>query len=440
MDLAMIGTGYVGLVAAACFADSGNEVICVDVDQQKIADLKLGKLPIYEPGLEDLVARNTRAGRLSFTTSVEAAVQASEVIFFAVGTPQDDDGGADLAHIISEARTFGKEMNGPKIIVNKSTVPVGTAVLVEREIRALTSHPVEVISNPEFLKEGAAIEDFLRPDRVVVGVASESAGRVMTELYSPFMRTNNRMLVMDVPSAEMTKYAGNAMLAARISLMNEISQLCDHYGADVDQVRRGVGSDARIGSSFLFPGIGYGGSCLAKDVQALIHMGHTKQVDMGLSEAVEQVNHRQKRVLAEKVVEHFGEDLGKHVFAVWGLAFKPRTDDTREAPALSLVQELVRRGAGVRAFDPVANESFKARFGEHPRVTYCENNYQALEGADGLIVCTEWNDFRRPNFQRMKTLLKSPTIFDGRNIFSREEMSKLEMTYFSIGRPPIRSR
>jgi UDPglucose 6-dehydrogenase len=438
MNVAIVGTGYVGLVAGACFADTGNDVVCVDIDETKVSALRRGEIPIYEPGLEELVHRNVKAERLRFTTSLEEAVGACEVIFIAVGTPQDEDGSADLRHVLAVAQGIGRAMRGPKIVVDKSTVPVGTAKLVEETIRSLTSHAVEVVSNPEFLKEGAAIEDFLKPDRVVVGVPSENAARVMRELYGPFVRTNNPILVMDVASAEMTKYAANAMLATRISLMNELSRLCDAVGADVDKVRIGIGSDSRIGPSFLFPGIGYGGSCFPKDVQALVHMGKSRELPMDVADAVERVNARQKTVLLDKVLAHFGTDqLGGKTFAVWGLAFKPRTDDTREAPALEVVRGLLERGARVRAFDPVAVESFKARLAEHPSIEYLESNYEAARGADALVICTEWNDFRRPNFAKLEELLTARLIFDGRNLFSLEEMAPRNFTYHSIGRPVV---
>ena len=439
MNVAIVGTGYVGLVAGACFADTGNDVVCVDIDEGKIAALGRGEIPIYEPGLEEIVLRNAKAGRLRFTTSLDEAVDASEVIFIAVGTPQDEDGSADLTHVLHVARGIGKAMRGPKIVVDKSTVPVGTAKLVEDTIRSLTDHAVEVVSNPEFLKEGAALDDFLKPDRVVVGVSSEHGARVMRELYGPFVRTNHPILVMDVASAEMTKYAANAMLATRISLMNELARLCDAVGADVDKVRLGVGTDSRIGPSFLFPGIGYGGSCFPKDVQALVHMGKSRNLPMDVSTAVEQVNAEQKHVLLQKVLAHYGVDrLDGKTFAVWGLAFKPRTDDTREAPALQLVRGLLERGARVRAFDPVATESFKTRLGEHASVRYLESSYEAAEGADALLICTEWNDFRRPNFAKLEGLLAARLIFDGRNLFSLEEMAQRSFTYHSIGRPVVR--
>lgn len=444
MNIAVVGSGYVGLVAGACFAESGNDVICVDNDESKISRLKRGEIPIYEPGLEELVKRNFKEGRLSFTTNLAEGVHKSDVVFIAVGTPQDEDGSADLTHVLDVARGIGQAMNSgpvsatPKIIVDKSTVPVGTAALVNKTIREVTKHPFEVVSNPEFLKEGAAIDDFLKPDRVVVGVPSEHAGRVMKELYAPFVRTNNPILVMDVPSAEMTKYAANTMLATRISFMNEISALCERFGADVDQVRIGIGTDSRIGMSFLFPGIGYGGSCFPKDVQALIHMGKSAGLPMSVSIAVEEVNDRQKAALIPKILQHFGKDgIKGKTFAVWGLAFKPKTDDTREAPALVVLEELIKLGAKIQAFDPVATESFVARFGRNPSVTYAENNYDALKGADALVVCTEWSEFRRPNFGRIKESLKQPVIFDGRNIFSREEAKTAGFAYYSIGRSAV---
>ncbi|NDC37333.1 MAG: nucleotide sugar dehydrogenase [Proteobacteria bacterium] len=344
-----------------------------------------------------------------------------------------------VALITGGARGIGKAMNGPKIVVDKSTVPVGTAKLVEQTIREHTTHAVEVVSNPEFLKEGAAIDDFLKPDRVVVGAPTEHAGRVMQELYAPFVRTNNPILLMDVASAEMTKYAANAMLATRVSFMNEISQLCDKVGADIDKVRIGMGTDSRIGMSFLFPGIGYGGSCFPKDVQALIKMGKNASVQMQISESVEAVNFRQKASMVAKIESHFGgSNLSGKVFAMWGLAFKPRTDDTREAPALVLCQELLKRGAKIQAFDPAAIETFKARLGSTPGVSYGESNYAVLKGADALIICTEWSEFRQPNFKKLRESLKTPTIFDGRNIFSPAEIGEHGFTYYSVGRPPVR--
>lgn len=449
MNVTVVGSGYVGLVAGACFAESGNDVICVDNNEGKIASLKRGEIPIYEPGLEELVKRNFKEGRLSFTTSLADGVHKGEVIFIAVGTPQDEDGSADLSHVLSVAKGIAQAMNTapiagaqmsatPKIIVDKSTVPVGTAAIVTKTMREVTKLPFEVVSNPEFLKEGAAIDDFLKPDRVVIGVPSENAGRVMKNLYAPFVRTNNPILVMDVPSAEMTKYAANAMLATRISFMNEISALCEKFGADVDAVRIGIGTDSRIGMPFLFPGIGYGGSCFPKDVQALIHMGKSVGLPMTVSTGVEEVNDRQKAALIPKIASHFGQDkIAGKTFAVWGLAFKPKTDDTREAPALVVIEQLLKLGAKVRAFDPVAMHTFEERFGKNPGVTYTESNYDALQGADALVVCTEWSEFRRPNFSRIKEALKSPVIFDGRNIFNRDEAKAAGFSYYSVGRSAV---
>ncbi|MCB0329504.1 MAG: UDP-glucose/GDP-mannose dehydrogenase family protein [Bdellovibrionales bacterium] len=440
MEIAVVGSGYVGLVAGACFADSGNEVYCVDKDEKKIEALLAGNIPIYEPGLKDIVARNAKNGRLKFTTSLQEGVEASQVIFIAVGTPPGEDGSADLSHVLAVASGIGKYMNGPKVIVDKSTVPVGTAKLVSDAIAKETSHDFEVVSNPEFLKEGAAIDDFMKPDRVVVGVPSEKSAQVMRKLYAPFVRTNNPILVMDVVSAEMTKYAANAMLATRISFMNEVSALCEQVGADVDQVRIGIGTDSRIGMSFLFPGIGYGGSCFPKDVQALIRTAHQKGLTFHVSEAVERVNNAQKRSLVEKVVKHYGsvEDLkGKH-FAVWGLAFKPRTDDVREAPALVVIEELLAAGATVCAFDPEARHTFADAIGEHEGLRYSDTNYNALPGADALLICTEWNDFRHPNFEKLTSSLKAPVIFDGRNLFGIEDMKTRNFTYYSVGRPVVK--
>ena len=438
MNIAVVGTGYVGLVAGACFAETGNDVICVDVNERKVEALKAGRVPIFEPGLEDLVKSNSKAGRLTFTTSLKDAVHASDVIFIAVGTPQDEDGSADLTHVLGVARGIGEHMNAPKIVVDKSTVPVGTADRVKAEIEKVAKFPVEVVSNPEFLKEGAAIDDFLRPDRVVVGVASEHAGRVMRELYAPFVRTNNPILVMDVRSAEMTKYAANTMLALRVSFMNEIANLCESAGADINKVRIGIGTDSRIGMSFIFPGIGYGGSCFPKDVQALIRTGKDHGVGLRIAQAVEDVNFSQKKMMVHKIVQHYGEsNVRGKTFAVWGLAFKPKTDDVREAPALSICAELIALGARIRAFDPEANETFRERFGENSAVEYVENNYEALSGADALIVCTEWNAFRQPNFKRIKECLAAPVIFDGRNIYDLVEMKSHGFTYYSVGRPVV---
>jgi len=438
MKIAVIGSGYVGLVAGACFADTGNDVACVDIDEKKIENLKNGILPIYEPGLSDLIERNTQSERLKFTTNLKESVENSEIIFIAVGTPQDEDGSADLSHVLSVAKGIGQHMNCPKIIVDKSTVPVGTAALVTKTIKEYTKHDFEVVSNPEFLKEGAAIDDFLKPDRVVVGVSSERAERTMRELYAPFVRTNNPILVMDVPSAEMTKYAANAMLATRISFMNEVANLCEKVGANIDSVRVGIGTDSRIGMPFLFPGIGYGGSCFPKDVQALIRTAKEHGVDLRVSKSVEEVNFDQKESIVKKIVAHYGnKNITGMTFGVWGLAFKPQTDDVREAPALVVCEQLINLGAKIQAFDPEALETFKIAFGNNPKITYHESNYAAINGADALIICTEWNAFRQPDFNRIKSSLKSPIVFDGRNIFSLNEMKKMGITYYSVGRPTV---
>lgn len=441
MNIAVVGTGYVGLVAGACFAETGNDVICVDINEKKVQALRKGEIPIYEPGLSDLVIANTKAGRLQFTTSLEEGVQKSDVIFIAVGTPQDEDGSADLSYVLAVAKGIGQFMNGPKVVVDKSTVPVGTAAMVKKTITELTSHPVDVVSNPEFLKEGAAIDDFLRPDRVVVGVDSENAARVMKELYAPFVRTNNPILLMDVVSAEMTKYAANTMLAARVSFMNEIANLCEKVGADINKVRIGIGTDSRIGMSFIFPGIGYGGSCFPKDVQALIRTGKTYDVDLRIAQAIEDVNQYQKTTMVTKVTDHFGEsNLKDKVIAVWGLAFKPKTDDVREAPALVICNDLIKKGAKIQAFDPEANETFKVNFGDKAGISYHSTNYDALKNADALIVCTEWNAFRQPNFKKMKEVMRGTVLFDGRNIYEPEDMRAQGFTYYSVGRPAVKPR
>jgi UDPglucose 6-dehydrogenase len=437
MKVSVIGTGYVGLVAGACFAEHGNEVICVDINQERVSQLNRGEVPIYEPGLPEIVRRNHSKRRLFFTTSTKEAVEKSDVIFIAVGTPQDEDGSADLRHVLAVAREIGTYMNGPKVVVDKSTVPVGTGAKVLAEIKALTHHPVEVVSNPEFLKEGAAVEDFLKPDRVVIGVSSPVAEEVMRELYAPFVRTNNPILVMDVLSAELTKYAANTMLAARVSFMNEMAQLCELVGADVNNVRLGMGTDARIGMSFLFSGIGYGGSCFPKDVQALIKTGRDYGLELKIPMATEAVNKVQKQVLVKKINKRFGDDLTGLCFAVWGLAFKPRTDDVREAPALTIVESLLQKGARVVAYDPEAIGNFARAFGENKNLTYADSNYEALSGADALVICTEWSEFRNPDYARLKDLLSKPVIFDGRNILSRTELNKRQFEYYPIGRPCI---
>ena len=431
MKIAVIGTGYVGLVAGACFAESGNDVICVDKDAAKIRTLTRGKMPIYEPGLEEMVRRNTQEGRLTFTTALPKAVRESSIIFIAVGTPQGEDGSADLQHVLTVAKDVAKAMNGYKVVVDKSTVPVGTAERVRNVIRRETTHPFSVVSNPEFLKQGAAIEDFMKPDRVVIGAEDERAKEMMLELYAPFTRTDAPIMVMDCASAELAKYAANAMLATRISFMNEVANVCEAVGADVDQVRRAVGSDRRIGMSFLFPGVGYGGSCFPKDVKAMMRFAEDVKYDFRILKAVESVNVTQKTRLAAKMKKHFGSLKGKTV-AVWGLAFKPKTDDMREAPAIPLIESLLAAGVKVQAYDPEAKDVARRHFGS--RITYADANYDALNGADALAIVTEWNEFRRPDFARMRSLMKSPVIFDGRNLFAPAQMKQQGFTYYSIGR------
>ncbi len=436
MKLTIVGTGYVGLVAGACFADTGHEVICVDKDQKKIEGLKKGIIPIFEPGLSDIVLRNVESSQLSFTSDLKSAVQESAVIFIAVGTPQDEDGSADLTHVLAVARAIGESMNDKKFVVTKSTVPVGTGKKVKDAITSISKYPVDVISNPEFLKEGTAIDDFMRPDRVVVGVNSKEAESVMRELYEPFVRNNHPILVMDVVSAEMTKYAANAMLAARVSFMNEIANLCEKVGADVNSVRVGMGTDDRIGMRFLYPGIGYGGSCFPKDVQALVRTAKDYGVELKIGRATEEVNQYQKRTIAFKVASHFGEDLKGRSFGVWGLSFKPQTDDVREAPSAVIIKELQDRGATFRVHDPEAKDTFASNYPEL-KVTFVKNQYEALEGVDALIICTEWNTYRRPNFDKIGSLMKGKVIFDGRNLYDLQKMKELGYSYYSVGRPRV---
>ena len=431
MKIGVIGTGYVGLVVGACLAENGNTVVCVDNDEDKIEALKRGEIPIYEPGIEEMLPRNVSEERLRFTTDLTDAVRESEILFVAVGTPQDEDGSADLSHVLSVAGAIGKAMNGWKIIVTKSTVPVGTTTRVREAIARTTKHPFAVVSNPEFLKEGAAVDDFLKPDRVVIGTDDPKVEAIMRELYEPFVRTGHPILVMDHASAELTKYAANAMLATRISFMNEIANLCDKVGADVRQVRLGIGSDTRIGPSFLFPGIGYGGSCFPKDVKALLRTGQDAGCPLSVVEAVDEANNRQKAMLVPRVEKYLGGLSGKTI-ALWGLAFKPRTDDMREAPALVVVESLLAGGASVRVYDPKATTAARRILGE--RVEYCSRSYEAIEGADALIVVTEWGEFREPDFERMKTLMRRPAIFDGRNIYKPEHLRELGFHYEGIGR------
>ena len=433
MKIAVIGTGYVGLVAGACFAETGHQVICVDRDSAKIRTLNRGKVPIFEPGLEEIVRRNRQRRRLAFTTRLPDAVRKSEVVFIAVGTPTGEDGSADLQYVLAAAGEIARAMNGYKVVVDKSTVPAGTAELVEETIAARTKHPFSVVSNPEFLKEGAAVEDFLRPDRVVIGAKDERAAELMRELYRPFTRTGAPIMVMDPVSAELCKYAANAMLATRISFMNEFANVCEAFGGDVDQVRRAMGADKRIGPAFLFPGCGYGGSCFPKDVRAVIQFAGRRKYRFRILEAVERVNEAQKVRLLSRVDRLVGRNLKGRTIAVWGLAFKPRTDDMREAPSIPIINGLLKRGAKVRAFDPEAAETARQVFGR--RITYAADAYDALRRADALLVVTEWNEFREPDFDRMKDVMKTPLVIDGRNIYEPDRMRELGFTYTSIGRP-----
>jgi UDPglucose 6-dehydrogenase len=431
MRIAVAGTGYVGLVLGACLAENGNDVICVDKDEAKIKTLEAGKMPIYEPGLEELVRRNHGLERLSFTTDLPSAVKGSSIVFIAVGTPQGEDGAADLQHVLAVARDVGRSIDKYTVIVDKSTVPVGTAKKVREVIAAETTQPFSVVSNPEFLKQGAAIEDFMKPDRVVVGTDDAQSAEVMSELYRPFTRTGAPIMLMDTASAELCKYAANSILAARISFMNEIANVCELVGANVDMVRKAIGADRRIGTSFLFPGVGYGGSCFPKDVQALVASASTNGYDFEILRAVESVNRRQKSRLVTKMETHF-KDLGGRTIAIWGLAFKPRTDDMREAPAIAIIERLLDLGATVRAYDPEAVETARRLFGD--RIVLCTKSYDALVGADALAIVTEWNEFREPDFRKMRDFLKQPVVFDGRNLYGPEQMRALGFTYYSIGR------
>ncbi|HET7786501.1 MAG TPA: UDP-glucose/GDP-mannose dehydrogenase family protein [Myxococcales bacterium] len=433
MRIVVVGTGYVGLVAGVCFADSGHSVVCVDVDEEKIAALRQGKSPIYEPGLEELLLKNIAAERLSFSTVLKDAVRTAEVVFIAVGTPQGDDGNADLRAAMTVAQEVAAAAEHYTVVVNKSTVPVGTAARMQAEIASRSAVAIDVVSNPEFLKEGAAIDDFLRPDRIVIGSPSERARAIMAELYAPFVRTEGPIYFMDPRSAELTKYAANAMLAARISFMNEVAALCERVGADVDSVRKAMGADERIGQKFLFPGCGYGGSCFPKDVKALIATARSNGLDFTLLSAVDAVNDRQKRLLAQKAKQHFGAgNLRGKKFAVWGLAFKPKTDDLRQAPALALIEELLADGAQISAHDPVAMENARRLLGD--RIQFVQSPYAAAQGADALFLVTEWNEFRQPDFSRIRTSMKQPVVFDGRNIWNGARMRELGFTYYGVGR------
>ncbi|MCK4505518.1 MAG: UDP-glucose/GDP-mannose dehydrogenase family protein [Candidatus Aegiribacteria sp.] len=432
MHIAVVGSGYVGLVAATCLSEMGNDVICVDKDEKKINNLNNSIIPIYEPGLEEMIKRNTAENRLTFTTDIGPAVRESSIIFIAVGTPPGEDGSADLQHVLAVASDIAEHMDGPKIVVNKSTVPVGTGDVVKEQIQKNTSYEVSIVSNPEFLKEGSAIDDFMKPDRVVIGTDSASVAETMRELYSPFVRTNNPILVMSNRSAEMTKYVANSLLATRISFMNEIANMCETVGADIHDIRIGIGSDTRIGYSFLFPGAGFGGSCFPKDIRALqktaIKYGHELQV----LKAVTEVNLAQKKLLVRKVVDHFGEDLSGLTIGIWGISFKPNTDDIRDAPALTVIQGLLDKGANVVAYDPQAMENAARVLGNSVR--FASSTYDAVTGADALVLVTEWTEFREPDFRRMIKIMNQPVIFDGRNVFNPVKLIDLGFSYYGIGR------
>ncbi len=437
MQICVIGTGYVGLVAGTCLADMGNDVICVDTDVSKIEQLNKGLVPIYEPGLEELIKSNVVDNRLSFTTDVKTAVEKSLVCFIAVGTPQSEDGSADLEYVLAAAESIGQAMNGYKVIVNKSTVPVGTADKVETIIRKYYSGEFDVVSNPEFLKQGAAVEDFLKPDRIVIGSNSTKATAVMQELYASFFRTASRFVIMDVKSAEMTKYAANSFLALKISFANEMANICEKIGADAEMVRNGMCSDKRIGTQFFFPGLGYGGSCFPKDVKALLKTAADCGCEHRILDAINDVNKEQRKVFLNKIFKRFGSDLTCKTFAVWGLSFKPKTNDIRMAPSITIINELLKRGAKIRAFDPKAMESAYNIWGG--QIYYAKNSYDTLEGADAMLLLTEWNEFRRPDFDRMKSLMKTPVIFDGRNQYEAERMIQRGFEYYCIGRKPVES-
>ena len=432
MKITVIGTGYVGLVAGACLADMGNEVICVDNDTNKINQLKNGVIPIYEPGLEELVKANSKEGRLSFSSDLDNAVKISQVCFIAVGTPQGEDGSADLKYVFDVAKSIAKAMNEYKVIVNKSTVPVGTAQKVEQIVKENTNHPFDVVSNPEFLKQGNAVDDFLHPDRVIIGSNSDKATQIMQDIYAPFFRTGNRVIVMDVKSSEMTKYASNSFLATKISFMNEIANLCEKVGADAQMVRIGMSTDSRIGNKFLFPGLGYGGSCFPKDVKALVKTGMENNCEMKIVAAADEVNKKQREIFVNKIINRFKGNLQGKTIGIWGLAFKPKTNDMREAPAITIINKLLECGAKIQAFDPKAIDSAKFHFGD--KITYCDTAYDALKNADCMVLLTEWNEFRRPDFERIKELLKAPIIFDGRNQYDENRLKQKGFEYYQIGK------
>ena len=435
MKIAVVGTGYVGLVSGTCFAETGNDVICVDIDENKVAAMKGGKIPIYEPHLDVLFERNIKAGRLTFTTNLEAAVEEASLIFLALPTPPGEDGSADLSYVLGVAGQLGKIINDYKVIIDKSTVPVGTADKVHAAVAENAQVDFDVVSNPEFLREGYAVDDFMKPDRVVIGCSSARAEKLMSELYKPFVRQGNPILFMDEKSAELTKYAANSFLATKITFMNEVANFCELVGADVDKVRRGMGTDTRIGSRFLFPGIGYGGSCFPKDVQALHRSGQEANFDFGILTSVMRANEDQKTVLFDPIRDYFGGDLKGKRIALWGLAFKPETDDIREAPALYMIDRLVAAGAEVIAFDPEAMGNVRGRIGD--KIQYADNHMDALDGADALLICTEWQVFRNPDIEAIKARLNAPVIFDGRNLYELDAMRELNFYYKSIGRSTV---
>ena len=432
MNIAVIGTGYVGLVAGSCFAESGNDVWCVDNDASKIENLQKGVIPIYEPGLPEIIERNVREERLTFTTDFEAAVKRSFVIFVAVGTPPLPNGAADLRAVFDVASAIGRTMDRYKVIVVKSTVPVGTNEKIREILKSATTHPFDLLSNPEFLKQGAAVEDFMKPDRVIVGADDVRPAEILRDLYAPFVRTGSPVLIVNTRTAEMLKYAANAFLAARISFMNEIANLCERVGANVDMIRKGLASDSRIGPAFLFPGVGYGGSCFPKDIRALIDTGRQHQYEMKILEAVDEVNQGQAQRFVEKVRNHFKGNLRDKHLGVWGLSFKPRTNDMRDAPAIKIIENLITDGATVVAYDPEAHDEAKKIFGA--RIQLASSNYASVEGADALLIVTEWQAFRNPNFDRMKSIMRQPVIFDGRNIYDPAQLRQLGFTYYSVGR------
>ena len=432
MKIAVVGTGYVGLVAGACLADMGNSVICVENNTEKLVALKSGIIPIYEPGLSELVQNNFKQGRITFTSDLAIAVEESKVIFICVGTPQSDDGSADLSGVYSVAENIAKSMNGYKVIVDKSTVPVGTAEKLTEYIKSKTNYPFDIVSNPEFLKQGNAVNDFLSPDRVIIGSNSDKATEIMKELYAPYLKTSNRIIFMDVKSAEMTKYAANCFLAAKISFMNEVANICEKVGADVEMVRQGMSADTRIGNKFLFSGIGFGGSCFPKDLEALIKTGIEYNCDMKIMRAVSETNRAQRLKFVDKIKSYFSKDLSGKTFAVWGLAFKPKTNDMREAPSVTIIEELLKSGAKIKAFDPKSVDTAKKIFKD--RIFYADSSYDAVENADALLLLTEWNEFRKPDFEKLKSLLKTPVIFDGRNQYNKKELHESGFEYFCVGR------